>query len=86
MKINPAVAVLLCVVVHSIAAGDKIDVSAVVTKSDAEAILGVPVKNAKGRNKEGSDGFYDSEWSYYAVTGDKALVFDVLYGEKLRHI
>ena len=79
MKNNLIIAALLCVVVYSVAAGDKIDVSAVVTKADAEAILGVPVKDAKGRNKEGSDGFYDSEWSYYAVKGDKALVFDVLY-------
>ncbi len=68
----------LCVGLYSAAAADKIDVSAVVTKADAEAILGVPVKNAQGRNKVGADGFYDSEWSYYAVTGDKALVFDVL--------
>src|SRR5437016_6404691 len=73
MKNNLIIAALLCVVVYSVAAGDKIDVSAVVTKSDAEAILGVPVKDPKGRNKEGSDGFYDSEWSYYAMTGDKAL-------------
>src|SRR5256886_5065767 len=79
MKNNLIIAALLCVVVYSVAAGDKIDVSAVVTKADAEAILGVPVKDPKGRNKEGSDGFYDSEWSYYAVKGDKALVFDVLY-------
>src|SRR5438093_12065057 len=79
MKDNLVIAALLCVVVYSVAARDKIDVSAVVTKADAEAILGVPVKDPKGRNKEGSDGFYDSEWSYYAVKGDKALVFDVFY-------
>src|SRR6266516_4602428 len=75
MKNNLIIAALLCVVVYSVAAGDKIDVSAVVTEADAEAILGVPVKDAKGRNKEGSDGFYDSEWSYYAVKGGKALVY-----------
>jgi hypothetical protein len=77
--VNFIVWTVLCGVIHSVAAGDKIDVSAVITKSDAEAILGVPVRDPKGRNKEGADGFYDSEWSYYAVTGDKALVFDVLY-------
>lgn len=59
-------------------AGEKLDISKIVTKSDAEAVLGVPVKDAKGRNKEGADGFYDSEWSYHAVTGDKALIFDFL--------
>src|SRR5436853_5714858 len=78
MKNNLIIAALLCVVVHSVAAGDKIDISAVVTKSDAEKILGVPVKDPKGRNKEGADGFYDSEWSYHAVKGDKALVLDLL--------
>ena len=59
-------------------AEEKLDVSKIVTKADAEAVLGVPVKDAQGRNKEGADGFYDSEWSYYAVSGDKALIFDFL--------
>jgi hypothetical protein len=79
--VNFIVWTVLCLGVHSVAAGGKIDVSAVITKSDAEAILGVPVRVPKGRNKEGTDGFYDSEWSYYAVKGDKALVFDVLYAK-----
>jgi len=61
-----------------VSAGSKLDLSAVITKADAEKILGVPVKDPKGRNKEGADGFYDSEWSYYAVSGDKALVFDLV--------
>jgi hypothetical protein len=60
-------------------AGDKIDVPKVVTKSDAEKILGVPVKDARGRNQNGTGGYYDSEWSYHAIKGDKALIFDVLY-------
>ena len=82
MKLNLIAWTVLCLAIQSVTAGDKIDVSAVVTKSDAEAILGVPVKAPKGRNKEGTDGFYDSEWSCYAITGDKALVFDVLYAPK----
>ena len=45
-------------------AGDKIDVPKVITKSDAEKILGVPVKDAEGRNQNGTGGYYDSEWSY----------------------
>jgi hypothetical protein len=61
-------------------ADEKVDVSAVISKADAEAILGVPVKDAQGQNKESKDGFYDSEWSYYATTGNKALVFDFLVG------
>ena len=63
-------------------ATEKVDISKVITKADAEAVLGVPVEQAKGRNKENPDGFYDSEWSYYAVQGDKALVFDLVFGGK----
>jgi hypothetical protein len=63
-------------------ATEKVDISKVITKADAQAVLGVPVEEAKGRNKENPDGFYDSEWSYYAVKGDKALVFDLVFGGK----
>src|SRR5262249_2737905 len=73
-----AVAVCVC----SAFAGDKIDVPKVITKSDAEKILSVPVKDAKGRNQNGTDGYYDSEWSYHAMKGDKWLYFDVLYAGK----
>jgi len=71
---------IVCLGASSGLAGEKVDISAVITKADAEKILGVPVKDPTGRNKEGKDGFYDSEWSYYAVKGDKALVFDFLIG------
>jgi hypothetical protein len=77
-----AISIIICAGVRSTTAGDKIDVSKVVTKSDAEKILGVPVKDVKGRNQNGTDGYYDSEWSYYAIRGDKALIFDVLYAGK----
>jgi hypothetical protein len=75
------VGMLFCLGIHAADAADKLDVSTVVTKADAEAILGVPVRDAKGRNKEGDDGFYDSEWSYYAEKGDKALVLDVIFAK-----
>src|SRR5215831_8118651 len=74
-----AILISVCVGERSAMAGDKIDVPKVITKSDAEKILGVPVKDAKGRNQNGTDGYYDSEWSYRAITGDKGLYFDVLY-------
>ena len=74
-----AILIIICAGVRSAMAGDKIDVPKVITKSDAEKILGVPVKDAKGRNQNGTDGYYDSEWSYHAVKGDKGLMFDVLY-------
>src|SRR5215475_4056842 len=77
-----AILIIVCAGVRLAMAGDKIDVPRVITKSDAEKILGVPVKDAKGRNQNGTDGYYDSEWSYYATKGDKALIFDVLYAGK----
>jgi hypothetical protein len=77
-----AISIIICAGGRPTTAADKIDVSKVVTKFDAEKILGVPVKDAKGRNQNGTDGYYDSEWSYYAIRGDKALIFDVLYAGK----
>ena len=74
-----AISIIICVAARWATAGDKIDVPKVITKSDAEKILGVPVKDAKGRNQNGTDGYYDSEWSYHAINGEKALMFDVLY-------
>ncbi len=82
--INLAVLTIAIVNLASANAGDKIDVPKVVTKSDAERILGVPVKDAKGRNQNGTDGYYDSEWTYHAIKGDKALMFDVLYAWETR--
>ncbi len=77
--INIVAAAAFCLGSWTVFAGDKIDLSNVITKADAEKMLGVPVKDAKGWNKEGSDGFYDSEWSYYATKGDKALVLDLMF-------
>ena len=77
-----AILIIICFGVRSAIAGDKIDVPKVITKSDAEKILGVPVKDAKGRNQNGTGGYYDSEWSYHTINGDKWLCFDVLYAER----
>ena len=74
-----AISIIICAAARWATAGDKIDVPKVITKSDAEKILGVPVKDAKGRNQNGTDGYYDSEWTYHAINGEKALMFDVLY-------
>jgi hypothetical protein len=71
--------IIFCAGVRSAMAGDKIDVPKVITKSDVEKTLGVPVKGAKGHNKNGTGGYYESEWSYYGVRGDKGLYFDVFY-------
>jgi hypothetical protein len=68
-----------CAGVRFAIAADTIDVRKVITKSDAEKILGVPVKDAKGHNQNGRGGYYESEWSYHAINGDKGIYFDVLY-------
>src|SRR6266480_7362824 len=65
-----AILIIICAGVRSATASDKIDVPKVITKADAERILGVPVKDAKGRNQNGTDGYYDSEWSYHAIKGE----------------
>ena len=74
-----AILIIICTGMRSATAGDKIDVPKVITKSDAEKILGVPVKDAKGHNQNGKGGYYESEWSYRAIEGDKGVYFDVLY-------
>src|SRR6476646_7970707 len=77
--INLLIVTALVVCAGCAIAGDKIDVPKVITKSDAEKILGVPVKDAKGHNQNGKGGYYESEWSYRAIEGDKGVYFDVLY-------
>ena len=74
-----ATLIVICAGVRSAMAGDKIDVPKVITKSDAEKILGVPVKDTKGGNQNGKGGYYELEWSYHAIEGEKGLYFDVLY-------
>src|SRR5215475_1741273 len=74
-----AILIIICAGVRSVMAGDKIDVPKVITKSDVEKIVGAPVKDPKGRNKNGTDGYYESEWSYRSVEGDKGIYFDILY-------
>jgi hypothetical protein len=74
-----AILIVICAAARSAIAGDKIDVAKIITKSDAEKILGVPLKDAKGRNQNGTGGYYESEWSYHAIEGAKGIYFDVLY-------
>src|ERR1044071_2228428 len=74
-----AVLIIICAGARSVMAADKIDVPKVITKSDVEKIVGAPVKDPKGRNKNGTDGYYESEWSYRSIEGNKGFYFDVLY-------
>lgn len=56
--------------------GKQIDVATVITKADAESILGQPVKESQPRNGDSSDGYY-SRCTYYSETGGKCLVLRV---------
>jgi len=77
--INLLIVTALVVCAGCAIAGDKIDVPKVITKSDVEKIVGAPVKDPKGRNKNGTDGYYESEWSYRSIEGNAGIYFDVLY-------
>lgn len=58
------------------AAGKQVDVAALITKADAEALLGEAVQDAEPRNGDGSDGYY-SRCTYHAVAGGKSLMLRV---------
>ena len=54
----------------------QLDVAAVITKDDAEAALGEPVKEPQPRNGDGADGYY-SRCNYYSEKPGKSLVLRV---------
>jgi hypothetical protein len=58
------------------AAETHIDVSKIVTRSEAELILGAKTKDATPRNVQGGDGYY-SKCNYYSLTPGKALLVRV---------
>ena len=73
-----AVAMLACAAQLQAAAAPvkQVDVSAVITKADAEAALGEPVKEPQPRNGDGADGYY-SRCNYYSERPGKSLVLRV---------
>jgi len=71
------VATLVCDLGTLCAAPEKrIDLAAVVSKKDAEAVLGEAVKDPQPRNEEGADGYY-SRCSYYSQNPGRSLVLRV---------
>jgi hypothetical protein len=74
--IGPALAMSVCLTNSTLAADTRIDVSQMVTKTDAESILGEKVKDPTPRNAEGRDGYY-SKCNYYGVSRQKSLVIRV---------
>lgn len=58
------------------AADNRIDVSSIVSKTDAKTILGAEVKDSRPRNVQGGDGYY-SKCNYYSVSPGKTLLIRV---------
>ena len=58
------------------AAEKQIDLTAVITKADAQTALGEAVKDPQARSEEGTDGFY-SRCNYYSENPGKSLVLRV---------
>jgi hypothetical protein len=56
-----------------LAADSRPDVLQIVTKNDATAILGEPIKEPSARSGDGADGYY-SKCNYYTVRRAKSLV------------
>jgi hypothetical protein len=59
-----------------LAASARPDVSQIITKNDATAILGEPVKDPSARSGDGADGYY-SKCNYYTVRRGKSAVIRV---------
>jgi hypothetical protein len=55
------------------AADQRLDISQVIGKTEAAAILEEPVKDPTPRNGDGGDGYY-SKCSYYSVKRGKSLI------------
>src|SRR3954452_15203799 len=53
-----------------------IDLAAIVTKADAQTVLGEPVKDVQARSDEGADGLY-SRCNYYSENPGKSLLLRV---------
>ena len=54
----------------------RFDVSSVITRADAEAALGEPVRDPQPRNGDGADGYY-SRCNYYGQNDRKSLFLRV---------
>ena len=59
-----------------LAAEKPIDISAVVSKTEAEKILGEPVRNPTALNVNGKDGYY-SKCNYYSTKSVRSLLLRV---------
>src|SRR3954470_11643418 len=55
---------------------NRIDLAAVITKADAQNLLGETVKDAQARNEDGADGYY-SRCNYYSENPGRSLTLRV---------
>ena len=55
------------------AADSGIDLATIITRQDAQAALGEPVKEPQARSEEGADGYY-SKCNYYSMRRGRSLV------------
>jgi hypothetical protein len=60
----------------SSATENPLDLAAVITKADAQNLLGEPVKDAQARNEDGADGYY-SRCNYYSENPGRSLTLRV---------
>lgn len=79
MKISSSLAALLFLAgapVFALPMEDQIDVSRIIDKAAAEAVLGEAVKVPTPRNLHGADGYY-SKCNYYSARTKKTLIIRV---------
>jgi hypothetical protein len=57
----------------ALATDSRLDVSQIISKADASAILEEPVKDPSPRSGDGADGYY-SKCNYYSINAGKSLV------------
>jgi hypothetical protein len=58
------------------AADNRIDVSVIINKAEAESVLGTKVKDPLPQNAQGGDGYY-SKCTYYSLAPGKTLLLRV---------
>ena len=58
------------------AAENRIDLATLITKQEAQTVLGEPVKDPQARSEEGADGYY-SRCNYYSENPGRSLVLRV---------
>ena len=68
-----AISLAICLTNTVVAADSRPDVSQIINKTEAAAILGEPVKDPGPRSGDGTDGYY-SKCNYYSVNRGKSLI------------